>query len=108
MKCHLKTLPFLSYRYASKTVIDQISQNLHRSTVQPHLQILPLPPMLPQSQNQNLSPRQITSTPAPDTRVEPFVQPTRVKNYRQHPHQIQGLSLKNPLAWIHIQIHGYI
>ena len=45
MKDPLKTLPFLSYGDATKNVINQISHILHRSTYQPRLQILPLPPL---------------------------------------------------------------
>ena len=43
----LKTLPFLSYIYATKNMINQIAHILQQSTAQPHLQVLPLTTMLP-------------------------------------------------------------
>ena len=73
-----KTLPFLSYGDATKNVINKISRILQRSTARPCLQILPFPPILPQSQNKNIVPPKITSNPAPAPRVEPSAQPPRV------------------------------
>ena len=74
-----KTPRFLSYDDATKNSINQIAQILQRSISQPRIQILLLPPMLPQSQNENLQPPEITSIPAPDPRVEPVSQPPRVQ-----------------------------
>ena len=80
MKYPPKTIHFLSYRDSTKNVINQIAHILQESIAQPRLQILPLPPLLPHIQTQYLSPPVITHPPAPDTRVEPVVQPPRVKN----------------------------
>ena len=72
--------PFLVlWRCKNKKEINQIARILQRSTSQPRLQILPLPPMLPQSQNENIQHQKIISTPAPDLRVEPVFQPPGVK-----------------------------
>ena len=60
-------------------MIGQIYCILQQSTAQPCFQILPLPPMLPQSQIQNISPPKTTNTPALAPRVEPVVKPLRVK-----------------------------
>ena len=43
-----KTLPFLSYGYATNNCINQIAHILQQSTAQPCLPIFSLPPMLPQ------------------------------------------------------------
>ena len=56
-----------------------IAHIFQRSTAQPHLQILPLPPMLPQSQNKSILPLEINILTAPDMRVELAVPPTRVQ-----------------------------
>ena len=64
-----KTLLLLSYGDATKNMINHIAHILQRSTAQPRLQILPFPPMLPQSQYKNLLPTKITSTPTPALRV---------------------------------------
>ena len=81
------TLPFLSYVDTTKTVINQILQIFQRSTSQPHLKKIPLPPMLPQSQNENIQHQKIISTSAPDLRVEPVFQPMRVLTFgSEHPH----------------------
>ena len=58
---------------------------LQRSTAQPHLKILLLPPMLPNSQNQNLLPPKITNTPAPYTGAEPVAQTPRVQTLTTSP-----------------------
>ena len=79
MKYQSKTPPFLSYGDTTKSVINKISHILQRSTAQSRLQILQLPPMLPQRQNKNILPPEIISPSAPDMRVEPEVQPTRVQ-----------------------------
>ena len=63
----------------NKKEINQIARILQRSTSQPRLQILPLPPMLPQSQNENIQHQKIISTSAPDLRVEPVLQHPRVQ-----------------------------
>ena len=51
------TLPLFYYGDATKNVTNQISHILQRSIAQPCLKILPLPPMLPQSQNKSLLPK---------------------------------------------------
>ena len=79
MKDPTKTLPFLSYGYETKNAINHIPHIMQRSISHPHLKILPLPPMLPQSQNENIQHQKIISTPAPAPRVEPFSQPPRVQ-----------------------------
>ena len=76
-----KILPLFSNGDATKNVINHISHTLQQSTDQPRLQILPLSPMLPQSQNQNLLPPKIANTPAPDMRLEPVVQPLRLQTF---------------------------
>ena len=79
MKYSPKTLLLFSYWYATKDVINKISHILQQSTYHPRLQILPLPPILPQSQNQNILSPKITSTSAPYPSLEPVVQTLRVK-----------------------------
>ena len=85
MKDPPKTLTFLSYGDATKNAINQISHILHRSTPQPHLQILPLPPLLPQTQSENIQLQNIPNIPVPAPRVEPFSQPTRVQILQSEP-----------------------
>ena len=85
MKKKLKTLPFLSYGDATKYAIHKIAYILQRITYQPHIQILLLPPMLPQSQNENLQPPKITIIPAPYPRVELVLQPPRVQAQDSEP-----------------------
>ena len=79
MKNLPKTLPLLWYGDATKNVINQISHILHRSTPQPCLQILPLPPLLPQTQNVNFQDQTIPSISVASPRVGPVSQPLRVK-----------------------------
>ena len=79
MKDPPKTPSFLYSFDATKNAINQISQILQRRTYQPRLQILPLPTMLPQSQNENIQHQNIISTPALYLRVEPVSQPLRVQ-----------------------------
>ena len=74
-----KKLNLLSYGDARKNGINQISHIFQRSTAQTRIKFLPLPSILPQSQNENLQPPEITSIPAPDPRVEQISQPPRVK-----------------------------
>ena len=74
-----KTLPLLSYGDVTKNTINQISHTFQRSTDQPRINFLPLPPILPQSQNENLQPPEINSIPALSPMVEPVLQPLRVK-----------------------------
>ena len=69
MKGPPKTIPFLSYVNATKQLINQIAHILQRSTDQPCLRIIIFPPMLPQIQNKNILPPEITSQPAPAPRV---------------------------------------
>ena len=70
------------YGDATKNAINQIPHILQRIISQPHLQILPLPPMLPQTQSGNLQLQNIPSIPVPDPRVEPVFQPMRVQMYQ--------------------------
>ena len=81
--CNYEQSPEDTYSFVlwwcKKNAINKIAHIFQRITSQPHIQILPLPPMLPQSQNENLQPPEITSTPAPDPRVKPVSQPPRVK-----------------------------
>ena len=85
LKTPLKVPPFFYYVDATKNSINQIAHILQRITSQPRLQILPLPPMLPQSQNENLQHQKIISTPAPATRLEPVSQPPRVQTQYSAP-----------------------
>ena len=71
MKGPSKKILFFSYGDATKNAINQIDHIFHRSTSQPRLQILPLPPMLPQPQSENLQLQNIPSIPVPYLRVEP-------------------------------------
>ena len=82
MKEPPNTLPFLSYGDATKNVINQISHILQKSISQPRLQILPLPPLLPQTQIGNIQLQNITSIPVPTLRVGPVSKPPRVKTYQ--------------------------
>ena len=81
----LKTLPLLSYGYATKNIINHIVHILQLSTAHPRLKMLPLPPMLLQSHTQDTSPDIITHPDAPYMRVEQVVQPPRVKTTRTSP-----------------------
>ena len=74
-----KQFPFLSYVNATKNTINQIAHILQKIIAQPRLQILPLTPMLSQSQNKNPLPPKITSTTEPAPRLELFDQPLKVK-----------------------------
>ena len=65
MKKPPKTLTFLSCGDATKNAINQIAHILHRSTSKPRLQILPLPPLLPQAQSENIQLQNIPSIPVP-------------------------------------------
>ena len=79
MKYSLKKLHFLSYADATENAINKIVHIFQRSTYQPRSQILPLPPMLPQTQSENLQLQNIPSIPVPAPRVEPVSQPPRVQ-----------------------------
>ena len=79
------TLPFLSYSDATKHEINQISHILKRSTSQPCLQILLLPPMLSQTKSENIQLQNIPSIPVPAPRVEPFFQPPRGQTHQYEP-----------------------
>ena len=85
MKDPSKTLPFLSYGGATKNAINQIFHIWQRSTSQTRLQIFPLPPMLPKSQNENIQHQKIIITPAPAPRVEPVSQRPRVQTQDSAP-----------------------
>ena len=80
-----KTLTFLSYMDETKNATNHIAHILQQSTAQHCLQILPLPPMLPHSHTQYPSPPIINHPPALDPRVEPVVQPPRVKTLMTEP-----------------------
>ena len=80
-----KTLHLLYYGDATKNVINNIAQILHRSTSQPRLQILPLPPLLTQTQSENIKLQNIPSIPVPAPRVESILQPPRVKIFKSAP-----------------------
>ena len=69
IKYPLKTLILLSYSDATKNASNHIAHIFHRSTAQPRLQILPFPPIIPQSQNKNILLPKIISPPAPSPRV---------------------------------------
>ena len=81
----LNKLPLFSYGDSTNNDINQISHILHQSTVKPVLQILPLPPMLLQNQNQNIFLPRITNKSAPSPRVELIVQPLRMKTLTTAP-----------------------
>ena len=74
-----KTLHFLSYGDETKHVFNYIANILQKSTDQPCLKILPLPPMLTQSRTQYPSSVIIPHIAATGPRVEPVVQPPRVQ-----------------------------
>ena len=83
MKYPPKTLPLLSYGDA-KQIINHIVHILH-TTSQPRLQILPLPPLLPQTQSENLQVQNIPSMPVPALMMEPFLQTPRVQIIQSAP-----------------------
>ena len=89
MKYPSNTLTFLFYGYETKKSINHIAHILQRSTSQPRLQIIPLHPMLPQSQAKNIQHQNVIRTPAPAPRVEQVLQPPRVLTqesaHKQHP-----------------------
>ena len=85
MSDHPKTLTFFPYGDATQNAINQISHNQQISTDQPRIQNLPLPPMLPQNQNENLQPPKITSITAPFPRVKPVLLPPRVQTQKSAP-----------------------
>ena len=58
---------------------------MHRSTYQLLLQILSLPPLQLQTQSENIQLQNIPSIPVPATRVEPVLQPPRVKIIQSAP-----------------------
>ena len=66
-------------------MVSHIAHILQQITSHTHLQILLLPPMLPQSQTQYPSPPIITHTYASAHRVEPVVQPLKVKTLMVSP-----------------------
>ena len=53
-----------------KNAINQIDHIFHRSISQPRLKNLPLPPLLPQNQSENLQLKNIPSIPVPALRLE--------------------------------------
>ena len=64
---------------------NQIAHIFHRSISQPRLQILPLPPLLPQTQNEIFQDQNIPSIPVAAPRVEPVSQTPRVKLLQPEP-----------------------
>ena len=103
-KYPLKTLPFFSYGDA-KIMINHIAHILQRSTSQTRLQILPLPPMLPQTKSENLQLQNIPSILVPAPRVEPFYQYLRVKTHQLATKLPPIEFLPQPPALIHTQIN---
>ena len=85
MKDTPKTLPLFSYGDARKNAINQISHILQRNTSHPRLQVLPSPPMLPQTQSENPHFQNIPSIPVPAPRVEPVLQPPMVQTHQSEP-----------------------
>ena len=79
MKNPPKTHPILLYGYATNIVINHISYILRMITSQPGLQILPLQPLLPKTQSENIQLQNIPSIPVLDPRLEPVSQPPRVQ-----------------------------
>ena len=80
-----KTPNFFSYGDATKNEINQITHIFQRSTAQHRINILPLPLMLPQSQNENLQPPKITSIPTLSPRVEPVMHSPRFQTQESAP-----------------------
>ena len=76
---------FLVLWWCNKNAINNITHILHISTSQPRLQTLPLPPLLPQTQSENLQLQNIPSILVPALGVEPVSQPPRVKNIQSEP-----------------------
>ena len=70
-----------------QNVINHIAHIMHRITSQSRLKILPLPPMLPQTQSENLELQNIPSIPVPAPRVEPFSQNPMVQTIQSAPKQ---------------------
>ena len=62
-----------------KNAINNIDRIFNRSTSQPRLKILPLSPLLPQTQNENFQDYNIPSIPLAAPKVEPVLQPLMVK-----------------------------
>ena len=93
--------PWINFLYwptgIKNNLINHIVRLLQKSTDRSHLQILSLPPMVPQSQKQDLSPPNITNTPAPYPRLVLVFQPPRVQILTTAPtsplHQLYTLSL---------------
>ena len=71
----------MNYGDATRNAINKIYHTLHRITHQPRLQILPLLPLLPQTQSENIQLQNILRIPVPYLRVEPL----RVKNNQSTP-----------------------
>ena len=88
-----KEIWFIGLWVFNKNSINQISHILQRSTSQPLLQNLPLPPMLSQSQNQNLLPPNIPKIPVPAPRVDRAVKPLMVQTQKKAP--TSSLKLKH-------------
>ena len=96
----LKTLSFLLYGDATKNVINWILHILHRSTSQPRLQNLPLPPLLPQTQNKNFN---FKIYPAYQYQLrgwKRFINIWGWNHFIRHPQHLQDYSLSHHPAWI--------
>ena len=104
MKDPPKTLPLFSYGDSTKIAINHISYILQRSTSHPRLQLLPLPPILPQTQSENIQLKNILSIPVPAPRLELVLQPPRVQSHWSAPTPPPREQIEK--ACIHIQIHG--
>ena len=88
--CNYEVTPE-DYGNTTKNTINQIYHIFHRSTSQPHLQILPLPLLLQQTQSENLQLRNIPSITVPYPRVEPVSKPLRVQTLHSAPTQLPRL-----------------
>ena len=85
MKEPLQTLPFLYYGDATKIAINHIAHILHRSTYQPRLKDLPLPPLLPQTQSENIQLQNIPRIPVLIPGVRLVLQPLIVQRIQSEP-----------------------
>ena len=75
----------MSYSDGTRNLINNIAHILHISTTQPHLQVLPLTPILPQTQSKNIQLQNILSIPVPALRVEPVLQPPGIQTFQSAP-----------------------
>ena len=73
------------YNDATKNAISHVFHILQRIKAQPCIQMLPLPPMLPKSQNENFQPPETTSIPEPAPGVEPVLQHPNMQTKKSLP-----------------------